>query len=204
MANQLFERAIYGNPPDREEADFYYTPAWGTQALLAREKFSGKTWEPACGDGAMSRELEKALGVKSVMSTDLHDRGYGEGGVDFLKQTKKVANIVTNPPFTLAESFAKRALNLASKKVALLCRLSWLESAGRYELFTETPLARIYVFSNRLNCASKTWRDNNSAKAAGGTGGLVAYAWYVWDHTHTGATTTHWLLHPKHQIKGQS
>ena len=54
-------------------------------------------WEPACGDGAMSRILEAA--GHTVISTDLVDRGYGRGGHDFLADHETMADhIVTNPP----------------------------------------------------------------------------------------------------------
>jgi hypothetical protein len=43
---------------------------------MRSERFNGDIWEPACGDGAMSREL--AAAGHTVISTDLVDRGYGE------------------------------------------------------------------------------------------------------------------------------
>jgi hypothetical protein len=47
--------------------DFYPTPAWATYALIDNEKFSEDIWEPACGDGAMSKvlaEMESRLTVR--------------------------------------------------------------------------------------------------------------------------------------------
>jgi hypothetical protein len=74
--------------------------------LLAVEKFNGGIWEPACGDGSISKELEAA--GYAVHSTDLIDRGYGTGGVDFLLDYRTSAdNIVTNPPFKFAEEFVR-------------------------------------------------------------------------------------------------
>jgi hypothetical protein len=65
---------------------------------LSVEHFEGTIWEPACGDGAISKVLEAA--GYDVISTDLIDRGFGQGGVDFLKTTKALGrNIVTNPPY---------------------------------------------------------------------------------------------------------
>jgi hypothetical protein len=65
---------------------------------LSVEAFEGDIWEPACGDGAISKVLETA-GYR-VVSTDLIDRGYGAGGHNFLKSTKPLAkNIITNPPY---------------------------------------------------------------------------------------------------------
>ena len=80
---------------DLDGPDFLPTPAWATHALIDNERFSGDIWECACGDGAMSRVLENA--ARTVVSSDLYDRGYGEIGHDFLKSQRKADNIVTNP-----------------------------------------------------------------------------------------------------------
>jgi len=69
----------------RNAADFYATPPECTVALLKNYQrlFEGsRVWEPACGDGAISKVLEDHR--LDVISTDLHDRGYGEGGMNFL------------------------------------------------------------------------------------------------------------------------
>lgn len=96
---------------NREVDDFYPTWPAATRALLTRETFVGRIWEPACGEGDMSKEL-LAAGY-DVTSTDLIDRGYGEGGRDFLMEWQpRAENIVTNPPFREAEAFIERALML--------------------------------------------------------------------------------------------
>ena len=84
--------------PKRAAYEFYPTPPEATRALLSVEQFDGSIWEPACGDGAISKVLTEA--GYQVVSTDLIDRGYGEGGHDFLKSTTPLAkNIITNPPY---------------------------------------------------------------------------------------------------------
>ena len=66
--------------------------------MLAHETFDGPIWEPACGDGAIARVLERA--GHRVIATDLIDRGYGEAGVDFLTTAEpRARHIVTNPPY---------------------------------------------------------------------------------------------------------
>ncbi len=91
---------------NREKDDFYPTPPEGTRALLAVEKFEGPIWEPACGDGAISKELIAA--GYNVESTDLVDRGYGQNGVDFLMEWQpRAPNIVTNPPFKMVAPFIR-------------------------------------------------------------------------------------------------
>ena len=92
---------------DREKDDFYPTPKNATQALLDRQKFDGNIYECACGNGAMSKVMID--NGYNVYSSDLIDRGYGETGIDFLKSTKQVDNIVTNPPFNLATEFTLKS-----------------------------------------------------------------------------------------------
>lgn len=171
---------------DREKDDFYPTPPAGTRALLAVEKFDGPIWEPACGAGDISRALESA--GYEVISSDLMDRGYGESRHDFLMEWKpRAPNIITNPPFKHAEEFARKALDLTTGKVAMLCRLAWLEGKQRRELFEETPLARVWVFAGRLHM------QRGELAGPTGAGGMVAFAWFVWEHGHQGPPTLGWI-----------
>ena len=97
----------------------------------------------------MSKVLQEA--GYSVLSTDLIDRGFGESGIDFLLDyTTTADNIVTNPPFKLAEPFVRHALARSRRKVAMLARLAWLEGKGRKRLYAESPIARVWVFSERV------------------------------------------------------
>jgi len=154
--------------------DFYPTPRWATQALVDHESFEGMIWEPACGNGAMA-EVLKESGL-SVMPTDLYDRGYGTGGVDFLKSNSVYDNIITNPPYSLANDFVIQAINHSRNKVAFLLRLAFLEGATRQKnIFQKTPLARVWVFSERV-----TFYPKDEERSSGGT---TAYAWFVWDHS---------------------
>ena len=90
--------AINSRHPKRAAFEFYPTPPEATRALLSVESFEGDIWEPACGDGAISKVLE-AAGYQ-VVSTDLIDRGFGAGGHNFLKSSRPLAkNIITNPPY---------------------------------------------------------------------------------------------------------
>lgn len=112
----------------REQHDFYATDPLAVELLLQEEKFSHKIWECACGAGHISRVLEQH--GYEVLSTDLYDRGFGEAGVDFLDSNKKFdGDIVSNPPYSEAEKFVRKALDTvpAGGKVAMLLRLLFLE-----------------------------------------------------------------------------
>ena len=181
---QTFVRGIIPDAANREPDDFYPTNPIGTEALLSVERFEGEVWEPACGGGHMS-EVLKAHGYR-VTSTDLVDRGYGRAPVDFLRDVRTVDNVITNPPYKLAEEFAAHALARTTGKVALLCRLAWLEGIQRKRFFQASPLARVWVFSRRLAMQRGKICD---------TGGMIAFAWYVWEHGHRGPPRLGWLDH---------
>lgn len=66
--------------PNRAPYEFYPTPPEATRALLAAERFNGSIWEPACGQGHISKVLAEA--GHEVISTDLVDYGYGQSGRD--------------------------------------------------------------------------------------------------------------------------
>jgi hypothetical protein len=164
--------------------DFFPTPRWATHALIDNEKFKGNIWESACGDGAMSEVLAET-GCK-IKSTDLYDRGYGEGGHDFLKATRTADNIVTNPPYNCAEGFVANGLDLANRKFALLLRLAFLEGANRANaIFAKRPPSRVWVFSERI-----TFYMKGATQAGSGT---TAYAWFVWDKDAPSGTELKWF-----------
>jgi hypothetical protein len=116
---------------ERREQNFYPTPDWPTEALLRRIHLPKKIWEPCCGDGAMARVLE-AHG-HHVVGTDLIDRDYGEGGRDFMMESRLpdgVTAIVTNPPYgrDLLPKLVDHALDLTRPvggMVALLMNVQW-------------------------------------------------------------------------------
>jgi hypothetical protein len=145
----------------------------------------------------MSRVLEAA--GHTVVSTDLIDRGYGEGDRDFLMEWTPLApNIVTNPPFRWAKEFIERALLLtrprmlvrggSTRKVALFLRLAFLEGQDRGRWLPTTPLARVWIMSRRVPIA----KGRMPAKDEEG-GGVIAFAWFVWEHGHKGPPTIGWL-----------
>lgn len=48
-----------------------------------------------------------------VESSDLFDRGFGHTGVNFLERTELFeGSIITNPPYSLADEFVKKAIEI--------------------------------------------------------------------------------------------
>jgi hypothetical protein len=164
---------IIGGSSDKNQrnpADFYATPPECTKALIKafRPLFSGKTiWEPACGDGAISRVLESE-GFK-VRSSDIYNRGYGRPGVDFLKSDCKGGSIITNPPFNLAAEFIQHSASFGVP-FAMLLKATYWHAAKRYDLFYDTgPIAVLPL----------AWRPAMSPER--GKSATMDFCWTVWD-----------------------
>jgi hypothetical protein len=177
MARTLSSSTIIGGASgvhDRRAADFYPTPPDCTMALVqylaSRDVMAldDVVWEPACGDGAISRVIE-GMGYQ-VFSTDLHDRGYGEGGRDFLMEPfpTGVDWIITNPPFNMAEAFIERSASFGIP-FAMLLKATYWHAAARLDLFRRTGPALVLPM---------TWRPVFAPEQ--GTSGTMDFIWTVW------------------------
>lgn len=61
--------------------------------------------------GHISMVLEDYL--FEVESSDLFDRGFGHTGFNFLERTELFeGSIITNPPYSLADEFVKKAIEI--------------------------------------------------------------------------------------------
>ncbi|MBB4017625.1 hypothetical protein GGR16_002659 [Chelatococcus caeni] len=136
---------------ERRSDDFYPTPPEATRALLPWiEDFPRGVWEPACGDGALAEVLRKA--GYAVTPTDLVDRGYGKGGIDFLgTRSAWGAAIVTNPPFKLAQQFIEHAERLGIGHMALLLKSNFWQAKRRAPLFRRWRPHQILALNWRLD-----------------------------------------------------
>lgn len=185
VGNSQSVHAVNQRSKNVAENDYYATDPRALELLLEQECFYEKIWEPACGEGHLSRVLE-AKGY-TVISSDLIDRGYGHGGVDFLScQRQFDGDIVTNPPYKYAREFVEKALELITpgRRVVMFLKLTFLEGQGRRELFRKHPPETVYISSARLNCGKNGVFEGTSA---------VAYCWVIWRKGHTGTTNIKWF-----------
>jgi hypothetical protein len=182
-----------GNPRgsgyEKAEGNWYQEGPKAIEALLDAEPFEGTVWDPCCGEG----NIPKACASRGMTTyaTDLVDRGYG-GQLDFLKVDAETGpltdNAIFNPPFDLIEPFIHQALRLASRKVAVIGRIAFLEGSKRRQTLFDgcTPLARVWVFSSRISMPP-------GGQSIEPKGGSIAFCWYVWEHEHRGLPTLGWL-----------
>lgn len=162
---------------EREKMDFYATDPKAIDLLLEREEFSPSILEPACWMGHLSERLEQHYYL--THSSDIVDRWYGVVQ-DFFTRYEWDWDIITNPPYSLAQEFIEHSLKITQPwaKIAMFLKIQFLEGKRRKELFEKFPPKVIYVFSERIMCA-KNW-DFEAMKKSWGS--AVAYAWYIWEN----------------------
>lgn len=168
----------------REEHDYYATQPIAIEWLMKIENLNKNIWECACGEGHLAKPL-LAAGY-NVKCTDLIDRGFGVGGVDFLLQTERYnGDIIANPPYKFAQDFIEKALDLIENgnKVCMFLKVQFLEGKRRRELYDKTPPKTIWVSTSRIQCGKNgVFKDS-----------MVAYAWYVWEKGYEGETVVKWF-----------
>lgn len=145
--NSIFKILGASNHTDKEREvdDFYATSPRAIDALLeyADLHLPHKIWEPSCGTGCLSLRLTE-LGY-DVTSTDLIDRGFGTGGINFFEQRQMPDGcqcIVTNPPYKYATEYVRHSLRLLPDGgwLCLFLKTTFAEGQERYrEIFSPTP-----------------------------------------------------------------
>jgi hypothetical protein len=121
---------IGGDQGNRSKMDFYPTPDIVTHSLMQTLNLPYKTrvWEPACGQMNMALVLSQY--VDEVQCTDI------QMGQDFLTYEKPEAYdwIITNPPFSLAAQFIRKAYDY-NVPFAFLLKGHYWHAKERFDLF---------------------------------------------------------------------
>ena len=166
----------------RKKSDFYETPYSMTSHLLEAEDFNKSltVCEPACGDGAIVKILEKKW--DNVVAYDIEK--------NFLWETKNYDYIITNPPFSLAYEFVQKAKQIATEKFAFLLPLSYLHGKKRYDniyMDKQYGLKKVYVFT-RYPMLGESLREDGKYNT-----GMMVYAWYIFENHYSELPVIDWI-----------
>lgn len=173
---------------EREINDYYATSPKAAELLLEIENFDQNILEPSCGEGHLSKVfVERGF---NVTSSDLIDRGYGSVA-DFFTILDFKGDIITNPPYSMAQDFIEHSLNIIPKwnKVAMFLKVQFMEGKARKKMFEENPPHTIWISSSRINCA----KNGNFDGLRESGGSAVAYGWYIWVKGWKGTTQLKWF-----------
>lgn len=176
---------------ERVEHDYYATSPIATRMLLEKEKFSPNIWECASGGDHIVKVLKEA--GYNVWATDIVDRTGHTEILDFLTSDVKFdGDIITNPPYSMAQTFVEKALDSVTDghKVAMYLRLLFLEGKKRQKLYRQRNLKTVYVAAARMGCGAdgKFYDQEHEYEA-----GSVAFAWFVWEKGYEGDPVIKWF-----------
>ena len=178
---------------DREADDFYSTDPNALRIFIEQLKRDGieinkKVWEPSCGQGHLSKVLAEHCNI--VKSTYLIYRGFGSTTpVDFLESYSQWdGDILTNPPFKLAEDFVRKGMELLMEgnRLYLFLKIQFLEGKARHELFKQYPPKWVYVNSSRQSC----YKDGDMSIKGNTT---LCMCWFVFEKGWQGETILKWI-----------
>lgn len=174
---------------EREENDFYATHPRAMEIAIPVMNaigLSSDIWECPCPQAHLS-EVLKANGYR-VYSSDLIDRGYGEIK-DFLECSEGWdGDILTNPPFKLAEKFIEKSMDLISSgnKAIFFLKVQFLESQRRKKLFEKYNPKFVIVNSERQQCSKNADFERYRATTQ-------CYCWFVFEKGYKGESKLLWI-----------
>lgn len=172
---------------ERQVNDLYCTNPIALDLLLDEESFDKKIWECANGLSHLSDRLIK-YGYE-VRKSDIIKYSEDTEIIDFLEYNGNwKGDIITNPPYSLAQEFVEKALQVIDEghKVAMYLKINFLSSQKRKKFFEEKQPKTIYIMTKRYGCAKNgdfIIYDN----------GTVDYCWIVWEKGHNGITKVKWI-----------
>lgn len=144
----------------------YYTPQHLVDAIfekVVRPVECGKWLEPAAGDSRIVNAMRSVDASGAIDAVEISRIGRSASATnwfedDFIAWRPREAiyydRIVTNPPYTLAEEYVSKCLDLLASggQLILLLRLAFLEGQGRYERLWRHEAfvpARIWTLAKR-------------------------------------------------------
>lgn len=133
--------------------------------------------------GHISMVLEDYL--SEVESSDLFDRGFGHTGFNFLERTELFeGSIITNPPYSLADEFVKKAIEIQKGDRDNRNAISiTVDNCSKKRAVFEPYLSDIYILRGREGCGKNG--DFSTVLRA------INYAWFVFRKDFEGVKEVH-------------
>ena len=167
----------------RKDADYYATPRNAINSLLKNYKIADPgdlILEPSAGNGAIIEAIRAngymnhihAIEIREEEQEALLRHADSIAIQDYMNtdSKEKFNVIIGNPPFSLAQEFIEKSLEILHPegKLIFLLRTNFLESKKRFEWWQDKLPTRLYVLSSRPSFTGK------------GTD-ATSYSWFIWE-----------------------
>lgn len=186
------------NDEDRRENDLYETPPLATYILHKYTNVPKNVVEPCAGRGNIAVELERCGHNVIAFDLNTYENNHFKinTGFDVLELEKQEGYdaFITNPPYfkDLPRKIVEKGIS-EYNYTALFVRLTFLEGIKRNKLFTKMPPSDIIFLSDRINF--KANMIGEPIESSDQIGGMIAYAWIVFDKKATHENTKcQWVL----------
>jgi hypothetical protein len=177
---EIETREVKAHSWTRAEADFYVEPRWCSSRLFDVEPFNGTIWDPACGLG----HIVDSAGIHG------YETAYSDIRTaiprDFFRENQSCDNIVTNPPFNLAEKFFYHSVGLARGKIAMIFPVARLNAA---RWIKDAPLVRVWLLTPRPSMPPGLMVLSGQNPK----GGKTDFCWLVWEKNGIATGELKWL-----------
>ena len=174
----------------RIDQDVYFTPEKTTRNFLDNfpmDLNNKSILEPSAGNGSICKVIKEKYPDAYIFANEIREEENESLGKysdviynnDFLTMTKgyNYDLIIGNPPFSLASEFLEQCFQISGENtvIAMLLRLSFLESKRRYNFWQKNPVSDLYILSERPSFIN-------------GKTDSCAYCWFVWQKNSTKQT----------------
>ena len=196
IKEKIAPRSFLGvsNTAIRQQDDFYATPVKATEALLdtlnnLNINLPNLILEPSIGNGLLANVLINK--GHSVIGYDIVDRGFPNTIIkDFMAVNERPEEniaIIANYPYKYILEHTKHSLDLLrdGEYLCSLAKIQFLETKSRRELFDESPMKYVCVFSERVKCLANGKETEGSS--------AVCYCWYIWKKGFSGRPEILWI-----------
>jgi hypothetical protein len=181
------------------KAEVYRTPDYAFLPLLdyKPEWFTGSGFDPSAGDGRMIAEIIRRGNPgphyandireeeKMLMQNMIPSANISIGDYLWSMEPPTVDFMITNPPFTLAVEFVKKARHHVSGPICILQSVSWQGTTKRSQWLKKSGLA--YV----LNLARRPKWEVDVGVAHSN---IWDFAWFVFLPNHAELPKMDWLF----------